>query len=300
MKDEIFLSTNIIGSTECINFVCDIDDQNYNIQDNMTDLNKEDINSIKYNDCYVIFIITSGKLCLDKNKDNVMARPGDIVIMDGTHVISRKIDNNNFLTTVVPKYELEKRVNWQSLHGTILKAQAPTTGLLFNYIKGMADVSRRLNVAENNVAREAMILLLASSIKDALCGITSSISSNSTVRSRVLALIDENFTNPQFRAGSILEHFHVSRSHIYRAFESEGGLAKIIREKRVKLAHQLLVETRGKQLSLKEIAFHCGFQDTSQFTQAFKKKHGTTPSKARAGKGASKKCYTSAAEDFVS
>ena len=66
----------------------------------------------------------------------------------------------------------------------------------------------------------------------------------------------------------------------YRAFEVEGGIAKIIRGKRLDRAYRILVDEPGRHVSLKEIAYRCGFHDGTQF-KAFKARFGMSPRDAR-------------------
>nr|WP_247883482.1 helix-turn-helix domain-containing protein [Brucella intermedia] len=47
-------------------------------------------------------------------------------------------------------------------------------------------------------------------------------------------------------------------------------MAKIIRDKRLDRAYRILVDERGRHVSLKEITYRCGFHDGTQFTKAFK------------------------------
>nr|WP_235913417.1 helix-turn-helix domain-containing protein [Brucella tritici] len=46
-------------------------------------------------------------------------------------------------------------------------------------------------------------------------------------------------------------------------------------------AYRILVDERGRHVSLKEIAYRCGFHDGTQFTKAFKVRFGMSPKDAR-------------------
>ncbi len=78
-----------------------------------------------------------------------------------------------------------------------------------------------------------------------------------------------------------MQVFRLSRSHLYRAFASDGGVAKVIRDKRLDRAYRILVDRGDKPVSLKEIAYRCGFHDGTQFTHAFKARFNMTPRDAR-------------------
>lgn len=232
-------------------------------------------------DHYILQVILAGTLRGNFNGVEVFAHPGDIVILDSSQVASSTVETGGRITVIIPRYELEKLTGWRKLHGAVLKAQSPTTILLFSYVKDMVDISSQLNATETTAAKEAMITLLASCINGTQQELTNNLAMNLAMRDRILAYIDDNLTNPLLKPTSIQQHFHVSRSHLYRAFEPDGGVAKVIRDKRLDLAYRLLIESQGKQLSFKEIAYRCGFQNTSQFTKAFKTRYSMPPKEAR-------------------
>jgi len=236
-------------------------------------------------DHYVLQTILTGTLRGNFNGTDVFVHPGDIVIVDLSHLSSSTLEKDTCISVIIPRYDLEKLTGWRNLHGTVLKSRAPTTCLLFNYVKEMVEISAKLNATETIAAKDAMLILLTSCINGSKQSFGKNLAINPKMRHRILAYIDDNLTDPQLKPRSIQQHFNVSRSHLYRSFEPDGGVAKVIRDKRLRLAYRLLIETQGKQPSLKEITYHCGFPDASQFTKTFKKHYGITPKNARETRG---------------
>ena len=78
------------------------------------------------------------------------------------------------------------------------------------------------------------------------------------------------------KISDMCKNFGVSRTLIYTAFaEHESiGIAKYIRDIKIKKAIQLLKEG---QLSIKEIAYETGFNDSNHFIKVFKNHSGLTP-----------------------
>ncbi|AHZ80866.1 AraC family transcriptional regulator [Brucella canis] len=126
-----------------------------------------------------------------------------------------------------------------------------------------------------------MLTLLSASITSKEEEAIENTPANLPMRHRIITYIDENLTNPLLGPHSIMQHFHLSRSHLYRAFEPDGGVAKVIRDKRLDLAYRILIDRKGKPTSLKEIAYCCGFNDRTQFTKAFKARFELSPKEAR-------------------
>lgn len=79
----------------------------------------------------------------------------------------------------------------------------------------------------------------------------------------------------------IAEALHISHSHLCRIIKKALHItpAALINQYRLHLAERLL--TTQPSLSVTEIAFRCGFEDTSYFIRLFRKEKGITPGKLR-------------------
>lgn len=232
-------------------------------------------------DHYVLQVMLAGTVIGDFNGVAVSAKPGDIFILDMAQVISSQAEAGARLTVIMPRQELEKLVGWRNLHGIVLKAEAPATRLLFEYLRSLNSVVQELAAMDSIAAKDAMMVLLASCIKGTDTGLVENAAINLPIRNRILAYIDKNITNPLLGPYSIQQHFRMSRSHLYRAFEPDEGVAKVIRDKRLDLAYRIVIDQKDKTLSLKEVAYRCGFHDSTQLTKAFKARFGLTPKEAR-------------------
>ncbi len=195
-------------------------------------------------DHYVLQAMLAGTLSGDFNGVAVSAKPGDIFILDMAQVITSQAEAGARLTVIMPRQELEKLVGWRNLHGMVLRAESPMTQLLFEYLRGLNDVVQELSATELIAAKDAMLALLASCIKGADKGTVENVTINLPIRNRILAYIDKNITNPLLGPHSIQQHFRMSRSHLYRAFEPDEGVAKVIRDKRSDLAYRIIIDKR--------------------------------------------------------
>ena len=98
--------------------------------------------------------------------------------------------------------------------------------------------------------------------------------------------IQENFQSPTTRE-SVARHFGLAPNHISRLFRKEGLMRfndylNLVRVNRAKFMLQ------NYSLTLKEIAFDCGYNDTAYFCRVFKKTCKVTPTEYRAGSTASR------------
>lgn len=94
---------------------------------------------------------------------------------------------------------------------------------------------------------------------------------------KVLDLIAQNLSDPEFDVDSIAESTGMSRIHVNRKLKSEGSPSPsvLLKDARMAKASSLLKEGN---LSVKEIGIACGFNRPSYFATAFKEYFGVTPS----------------------
>lgn len=232
-------------------------------------------------DHYVLQLITGGNLRGDFNGIDVVAEPGDIVIIDLTQTVESHASAGSRITVTIPRNELEGMVGWRNLHGLVLSANAPLTRLLFDYLHSLQSLIGKLDKTQAKSAHEAMLTLLGAGINGVDREEMQSLPVNLPMRKNILAYIDDNLFNPLLGPNLIVQNLRVSRSRLYRTFDTEGGIATIIREKRLDHAYRILVGERSRHVSFKEIAYRCGFHDGAQFTGAFKTRFGMSPKEAR-------------------
>ena len=82
----------------------------------------------------------------------------------------------------------------------------------------------------------------------------------------------------EISTSEICNHFNVSRSSVYRAFESEGGIKQYITKERLKNCYLELRIADPSRTKVSDIFHSWGFYEASTFTRAFKRIYKTTPS----------------------
>ena len=90
---------------------------------------------------------------------------------------------------------------------------------------------------------------------------------------QVKRLLDENFATPSFCVEKTCHDVGISHAHLLRLFKDAYGvtLIKYITNKRIELACELL---RTTNLSVRSVAYSCGFSDEIHFMKTFKKTIG--------------------------
>jgi len=94
---------------------------------------------------------------------------------------------------------------------------------------------------------------------------------------KAMEVVEKNIGNSEFRVSNFVAEMNMSRSVLYRKFESLTGQSvnEFVRNTRLKRAAQLL---STNELTVSEITYEVGFSDPQYFSKCFSKYHGITPS----------------------
>ena len=94
--------------------------------------------------------------------------------------------------------------------------------------------------------------------------------------SAAIALVNENYGDPNMTLEHIAKSFYISQSHLSRLFKQLTGesFSDYLRKVRLSGACSLLTDT---DMTIKEIIKKCGMRDTTSFYKAFSEYTGITP-----------------------
>jgi AraC-like DNA-binding protein len=101
-------------------------------------------------------------------------------------------------------------------------------------------------------------------------------------KERVRQAIRQQISSARLTPGRLAAMAGISRSALYRLFEDEGGIARLIQDTRLARAHAALTDPSQGTAPIADVAARHGFPDPSSFTRAFRRAFGVTPRGARA------------------
>lgn len=104
---------------------------------------------------------------------------------------------------------------------------------------------------------------------------------NVALMERVRRVIGKHLRSPSLGPAKLCREAAVSRSHLYRLLETEGGVAHYIQRRRLSESFTLLSDA-ANTLSIGRIAESLCFADASSFSRAFRREFGMAPSDVRA------------------
>lgn len=96
---------------------------------------------------------------------------------------------------------------------------------------------------------------------------------------QVMEAMEANYNNSEFGVTELCDALGMSRTLVSRKLNAEVGVptSQFIRDYRLDIAKRLL-QSKGSQRNIAEIAFGVGFNDPKYFTRCFTKKFGVSPS----------------------
>lgn len=153
--------------------------------------------------------------------------------------------------------------------------------LLSDYIAGLANRLPTLAVADLPglaAATRAMILACVAPSPDRLDEARGPISS--TLLERARQYINANLHDPGLGNETLCRVLGISRTRLYRLFEPTGGVMRYILHRRLVDAHARLADP-GETRRIFEIAEQRGFSDGAEFSRAFRREFGYSPSEVR-------------------
>lgn len=99
---------------------------------------------------------------------------------------------------------------------------------------------------------------------------------------RALDHIEKHLCDNWLSPVTIAADLNVSRAHLYRVFREDGGVAALIRRRRLELAYVWLTDPDQASASIERIGLQLGFGSVTQFARAFRHHYGVPPGRARA------------------
>ncbi|WP_336004752.1 AraC family transcriptional regulator [Acinetobacter pittii] len=243
----------------------------------------------KLNMYLLVVSLDGGYLHYDDDEEILNSGDGDIVLVDLAKKAKGVANKGRYLQFYIPKDLLEYQMDGYKLQKNILlESNKPMTKILKDYMLGLFDVALRLQEKEASVTLYAFLSLLVVAIKSIapqkLIYLNEYARGGEVLRLRVIDFIELNIKKPELNVELLMKTFRVSRAHLYRAFEKEGGVISVIRNKRLDMAyHELLNPINSTTVT--QIAYEYGFSSSNQFSRAFRQRYGFGPNEIKRDQG---------------
>ena len=248
-------------------------------------------NLISFSKCAISFILSGQKELYRGSECTIVTEHEAVLIPNGNAIIAeRKLNANKYSSLVIffPAELAEKFIAKLAKHDYQLQAEIPEkdafmkfcqTPYITEYLNGLIHlIDKQLSVPTALLLHklEEIFLILAESFPAQFFNIFKPLqASNSNQLRRIVAnniLKNLSLNELAFLANRSVATFK-------RDFEKEYGISpgKYIREKKLDIARHQIIEGN----TVNSIYMQLGYENASNFTQAFKKRFGQTPAAYR-------------------
>ena len=234
------------------------------------------MNNHHYHNFYEIYYMVDGRGTYFINDKLYDMTPGDIIIVPPNTIHSTDYGNKEyervlleFTDGLLPKYMRDKLRLLPNLY------RHP--GIAREVYLILRDISKEYKEPDE-FSRDEIIYLINHLIVTLFRNLAAvkPVSSRDAVISEVVAFIKENYKT-NITLSQLAEMHFISPEHLSRSFKKETnfGFNEFIALVRLQQA-ELLLKNRGN-MSIAEVAYACGFNDSNYFSDKFKRTYGVSP-----------------------
>jgi len=207
---------------------------------------------------------------------------GDMLIidMDQPHAMVNTDFEN--LTLVLPR-ELQSDLSelLAPLHGKRLSSENPMVRFMGEHMRALWNTVQDMETLQAGGALQGTLGLLEGWLSQDGRLPRENNRDVSTALGKAIRRYIEGRLSETLLPEELAAMFRISRSQIYRIFESDGGVTRYIWERRMLRSLRMLSQAEFQQVAIGAIAFECGFSSESHFSRSFKSRFGQSPSQLR-------------------
>jgi AraC-like DNA-binding protein len=210
-----------------------------------------------------------------------VANPGDLYVLDMAQPLATSTTECAQLSLVVPRRLLSPLLKApDACHGRVIGADEPLVRLLRDTL---VSFYRNINDMPAEVAQGVLrpVLDLAAMSINARLDEDKIDSVNLMLSSSIRRYVESHLLDADLSVVSVMAAFGLSRRTVYRLFESAGGFASYVQERRLRRAHEALRAQEYRHLSIAGVGEMHGFSNPENFTRAFRRLYDMTPREVR-------------------
>jgi AraC-like DNA-binding protein len=234
---------------------------------------------------YFLCVQEKGLGSIRQGADEIAIAGGDLFILDPLREFEIGCERPfRQLCVKLPRALIESRVSRTDLlGGTRIPCGQPLARVLVAYLQHGFDIAERLTPESATMITEHAVDLLAQALSDLRVTAPSwKDNCREALFARACRLIRLDCVDPDLCPDVIANRLGVSTRRLQRVFALRGEtVMRRLFQERVQRAAKLLAAQDARNRSITEIAFACGFNDSSHFGRVFAKQAGMTPTEWR-------------------
>lgn len=232
---------------------------------------------------YAACVHIAGAAAIERGGERVELQPGSVFITDSREEFVLDLSQQwQHLVVALPTTVIESRVSRRDLVSGVLPQEPIARLWAGQLIAGFSMASEFSRAAANVFARHS-VELLVHALDEAHCHRPLPAEERrEAIYLQARHLIALQFGDPDLMPQRIAQALHVSTRTLERIFaRRDDSIMRRIFDERIRHAAERLEARQSAHQSITQIAFACGFNDSSHFTRLFASRMGTTPSQWR-------------------
>ncbi|MFS0692616.1 helix-turn-helix domain-containing protein [Streptomyces nitrosporeus] len=238
---------------------------------------------------YFLLLVHGSPIALEQGRSSALLTAGDMALFDSSHPLACEfLDQGRMsrLTLVrLPRCSLPLSPNRvDSLLGTALPARTGSGALLTSYLAGLRESMEHGDTGElrrlGGIGFDISVAFLASrlDIQNAL----PAESRRRVLLARIDAFIDHHLPDPELGPRTIAAHHHISVRLLHTLFQERSeSVGSLIRRLRLERSRSDLANPVLRHRKVGETAVRWGFRHPADFSRAFSRAYGMSPSDYR-------------------
>ncbi|CAB3966179.1 AraC family transcriptional regulator [Burkholderia aenigmatica] len=225
-------------------------------------------------DHYYLLLHLGGSITWQFGKRTVDTRPGGLYLIDTAHAFDCIVRTGDTVIVTLPRDLFHP--DTAKLHGW---AMAPAMGgILADYLLAFHDNLTGLSAAQVPYLTQATTNLLHACVQpcpDTLMQAGTEI--DAALRERARSYIEQHLTDPGLCPDAICKAIGVSRPKLYRLFQPDGGVMKLVQRTRLVRIRNRLADPTRPRARISDLAWRYGFASDKHFSRSFKAEFGHSP-----------------------
>lgn len=239
------------------------------------DRSSEDV-VLQPQDQFSISVLLYGTTTISAAGRQVTYVAGDLLMIDESEPYSIDAGETVFVSVLLPRRViLEQR---PEIHTHLVTATRPDTlvaAMLSQLIQNLVRSGPPVATPADRAIHVALIALVIGTIE--LHGIRNNRTrQDAPLQKRVRSYVTAHLSEAELSPGRIATCTGISRSSLYRAFASTGGVSRFVQNCRIDAVRQCLADPDERR-SISELALAFGFASTGHFSRVFRERTGRSP-----------------------
>lgn len=218
-------------------------------------------------DDIALMLVHDGEYRASAGDAREVCRSGEVMVLDRRKEIELGTTANRMTNFSFPRHMLERLgLDLELFHGR--KVDTLAGGVLAKTLQGLAESPKAPGDLQAPLVEICGIALGAMTPLPRTGG-------HDRLRVAAGSIIDRRLDDDTLSVADLCREIGASRAVLYRAFETDGGVHRYIRERRLRESRRRLTQPNARMTS---IAMDLGFASASHFSRSFRREYGITPS----------------------